>query len=101
MINSVMTVSGGQQKGSAIHIHVSITPGDGDGQGGLACSDSWGHKDSDMTERLNRTELILPQTPLPSRLPYNIEQSSLYYTVRPCWLSVLNTTVCTCWSQAP
>ena len=22
-------------------------------QGGLACCDSWGHKESDMTERLN------------------------------------------------
>ena len=29
------------------------TPGDGDGQGGLACCSSWGHKESDMTERLN------------------------------------------------
>ena len=27
--------------------------GVGDGQGGLACCDSWGHKESDMTERLN------------------------------------------------
>ena len=26
------------------------TPGVGDGQGGLACCDSWGHKESDMTE---------------------------------------------------
>ena len=26
---------------------------DGDGQGGLACCGSWGHKESDMTERLN------------------------------------------------
>ena len=25
----------------------------GDGQGGLVCCDSWGHKESDMTERLN------------------------------------------------
>ena len=33
------------------------TPGAGDGQGGLACCSSWGHKESDMTERLNRTEL--------------------------------------------
>ena len=33
------------------------TPGVGDGQGGLACWDSWGHKESDMTERLNWTEL--------------------------------------------
>ena len=24
-----------------------------DGQGGLVCCDSWGHKESDMTERLN------------------------------------------------
>ena len=29
------------------------TPGDGDQQGGLACCDSWGRKESDMTERLN------------------------------------------------
>ena len=33
------------------------TPGDGDGQGGLECWDSWGHKESDTTERLNWTEL--------------------------------------------
>ena len=32
------------------------TLGVGDGQGGLACCDSWGHKESDMTERLNWTE---------------------------------------------
>ena len=29
------------------------TLGVGDGQGGLACGDSWGHNESDMTERLN------------------------------------------------
>ena len=33
------------------------TPADGDEQGGLACCDSWGHKESDTTERLNWTEL--------------------------------------------
>ena len=27
--------------------------GVGDGQGGMACCDSWGRKESDMTERLN------------------------------------------------
>ena len=32
-------------------------PGVGDGQGGLACCDSWGRKESDVTERLNWTEL--------------------------------------------
>ena len=34
------------------------TPGVGDGQGGLACCDSWGHKESDTTELLNWTELM-------------------------------------------
>ena len=29
------------------------TPGVDDGQGGLECCDSWGHKESDTTERLN------------------------------------------------
>ena len=33
--------------------------GVGDGQGGLAWCDSWGHKESDTTERLNGTELKL------------------------------------------
>ena len=33
------------------------TPGVGDGHGGLACFNSWGHKESDTTERLNWTEL--------------------------------------------
>ena len=29
------------------------TLGDSDGQGGLACCDSWGRKESDTTEQLN------------------------------------------------
>ena len=29
------------------------TPGLGDGQGGLACCDSWGRKESDTTEPMN------------------------------------------------
>ena len=33
------------------------TPGVGDGQGGLACCDSWGRKESDTTQWLNWTEL--------------------------------------------
>ena len=33
------------------------TPGVGDGQGGLACCNSWGRKESDTTEWLNSTEL--------------------------------------------
>ena len=37
------------------------TPGIGDGQGDLECCSSWGCKESDMTERLNWTELIAKQ----------------------------------------
>ena len=33
------------------------TPGVGDGQGGLACCSPWGHKELDLTERLNGSEL--------------------------------------------
>ena len=32
-----------------------------EGQGGLACCSSWGHKESDTTERLNWTEVIIIQ----------------------------------------
>ena len=35
------------------------TLGVGDGQGGLACWNSWGRKESDTTERLNWTEKLL------------------------------------------
>ena len=35
------------------------TPGVGDGQGGLAFCSSWGRKESDMTERLIWSDLIL------------------------------------------
>ena len=34
------------------------TPGVGDGQGGLACCDSWGRKESETTEWRNWTELM-------------------------------------------
>ena len=34
------------------------TPGIGEGQGGLACCNSWGHKESDTTERLIGTECV-------------------------------------------
>ena len=64
-INNAVTVSGGQQRDSATHTHVSIPP----------------------------------QSPFSSRLPHNIEQSSLCYSVGPHRLSVLNTAVCTCPSQ--
>ena len=33
------------------------TPEDGEGQGSLTCCSLWGHKESDMTERLNNNPL--------------------------------------------
>ena len=35
------------------------TPGVGDGQGGLMCCSSWSRKESDTTERLNWTEIVV------------------------------------------
>ena len=40
-----------------LHAHeFGWTPGVGDGQGGLACCNSWGCKELDMTEQLNWTD---------------------------------------------
>ena len=44
---------------------------------------------------------ILLQTPLPSRLPHDVDQGPLCYIAGPCWLSILNTAVYTCQSQTP
>ena len=37
----------------SMDVSLSELRGVGDGQGGLACCDSWGRKESDTTERLN------------------------------------------------
>ena len=34
----------------SMDVESECTPGVGDGQGGLVCCDSWGHKESNMTE---------------------------------------------------
>ena len=39
--------------------------------------------------------------PFPSRLAHDIKQSSLCYTISPCWWSILNTAVWTWASQSP
>ena len=44
--------------GTTVLMYMSLSmfeqaPGDGDGQRGLACCSPWGHKESDMTKRLN------------------------------------------------
>jgi len=43
-------------------------PGDGDGQGGLACFDSWGSKESDTTEQLNWTDALKTSSHLKYRI---------------------------------
>ena len=49
-------------------------PGVGDGQGSLVCCTPWGHKESDMTEQLNWTQLRVgrmqnhPASPFQSRV---------------------------------
>ena len=48
--------------------HESVwTLGIGDGHGGVSCCDSWGHKESDTTERLNWGELKLVKIKQKSR----------------------------------
>ena len=44
------------------------TPGVGDGPGSLPCCDSWGYKESDMTEWLNWTELIHGSMYMPTQI---------------------------------
>ena len=41
---------------NSMDVSLEWTPGVGDGQRGLACCNSWGRKESDMTERLNWTQ---------------------------------------------
>ena len=43
---------------------------------------------------------ILSQILFTVRLLCNVEQSSLWYTIDPCWLSILNIAVCTCQSDS-
>ena len=69
------------------------TPGVGDGQGGLACCDSWGHKESDTTERLIWSDLIYIVSYF---FPLRLEYSFLCYTVGLRCLSILHIIVYPC-----
>ena len=46
------------------------TPGVGDGQGGLACCDSWGRKESDTTERLIWSDVYLNIQTIQKRIKF-------------------------------
>ena len=66
------------------------TPGVGDGQGGLACYNSWGFKESDTTEWLNWTELNLSMsssymTSIAFRInPKTLAQPWSFFLLCPC-----------------
>ena len=64
------------------------TPGVGDGQGGLACCDSWGRKESDTTERLIWSEDRSQQPYLALRTPVKHDTLLVWRSRWPCseWL---------------
>ena len=71
------------------------TPGVGEGQGGLACWDSWGRKESDTTERLIWSDLIWSIThPAPNLaylfrtliLTHNLLNTSNPTLASDCWI---------------
>ena len=76
------------------------TPGVGDGQGGLACCDSWGCKESDMTEQLNWTELkIFHDTMLligssPNYLAWNTRSFMISCSLSPSQSDLLKKAPC-------
>ena len=61
---------------------VWVNSGAGDGQGGLVCCCPWGHKDLDMTERLNWTDVYNWVTMLYSRDRHNVVYQ-LYFNKKP------------------
>ena len=56
------------------------TPGVGEGQGGLACCNSWGRKESDTTEWLNWTELRSSQRSRLGSLCYTATLPAIHFT---------------------
>ena len=62
--------------------------GVGDGQGSLACHSPWGHKELDMTERLNWSDAIKPSHLLLSPFPpaFNLSQHQGLFQ----WISSLH-----------
>ena len=65
------------------------TPGVGDGQGGLACCNSWGRKELDMTEQLNWTVI-------PTAISEPSFEKALLPSTMTCRESPLNFLVCFC-----
>ena len=68
-------------------------PGVGDGQRSLACCSPWGRKESDMTERLNWTELklfcLLPCQYFPTPYTGLNDHVHIFTVTTHCWLNSL------------
>ena len=113
-------VSDVQQSDLVVHIHTGSIPGSGRSPGGghgnpLQCSclripwteepgglQAMGSQSQTWLSDLARIHIsILFWIIFPHRLLQNIEQSSLNYTVGPCWSSVLYIVVCIWQFQAP
>ena len=70
------------------------TLGVGDGQGGLACFDSWGRKESDTTERLVWYDLILSSVLFLFHVDLSFQCISFSFSVRTnvsCKMGLLET----------
>ena len=71
------------------------TPGVGDGQGGLACCDSWGRKESDTTEWLIWSDLILSEWA--SGFPYFLQYKSEFVIKEFMIWAAVSSQSCFCW----
>ena len=65
------------------------TPGVGDGQGGLACCGSGGHKELDMTEQLNWTELYVVGWPFRHAIHVHNQEGKNYNHAINFWLTFI------------
>ena len=60
-------------------------PGVGDGQGSLVCCSPWGHRESDVTEQLNWTELILWGWSVPRVVTKALDSDEPEGKTHRCW----------------
>ena len=62
----------------------------GDGQGGLVCCGSWGRKESDTTERLNRKKPYLPLNSIAALLKGSVYQDFYFSSYSKLLIRVMN-----------